>query len=230
MDFAPTDGGSRTRREAGPIGSTCRLYRRTVHLAIYFPGGSLGGQDPFDERLAWVTIRALEDAGAVVVPVRYDDDLLSPNQGRFDSGIRREVEGALAFYRPDRLTVVGKSRGTHGLRLICTEHFEVPDDTRLIWLTPVWRSDGSWNAARSNPFPSLYVVGLADHQYHDAERHAGVSGETVAIAEADHRLEVAGDVFATLDAWRTMAEAVVRFAARSGAESADGAPGGSSTG
>lgn len=38
-----------------------------MHLAIYFPGGALRGQDPFDERLAWVTIRALEDAGAVVV-------------------------------------------------------------------------------------------------------------------------------------------------------------------
>ena len=81
-------------------------------------------------------------------------------------------------------------------------------------MTPVWRSDGSWNAARSTSYTSLYVVGFADHQYHDAERHAEVRGETVAIADADHRLEVAGDIFATLDPWRTMAEAVVRFAAR----------------
>jgi len=185
-----------------------------VHLAIYFPGGAIAGQDPFDERLAWVTIRALEDAGAVVVPVRYDDDVLTPNQERFETGVRREVKGALSFYRPDRVTVVGKSRGTHALRLICTEEFPLPDDTRLIWLTPVWRSDGSWNAARACPYTSLYVVGLADHHYHDAERHTEVCGETVAIADADHRLEVAGDIFATLDAWRTMAETVVRFAGR----------------
>lgn len=185
-----------------------------MHLAIYFPGGSVAGQDPFDERLAWVTMRALEQAGAVVFPVHYDDDALAPNPERFDHGVRREVRGALSFYHPDRVTVVGKSRGTAALRLICTEEFELPDDTRLIWLTPVWRSDRSWNAARSSPHPSLYVVGLADHHYHDAERHAEVSGETVGIADADHRLEVAGDIFATLDAWRTMAEAVVRFAAR----------------
>jgi len=190
------------------------LYRRHVHLAIYFPGGSLRGQDPFDERLAWVTIRALEDAGTVVVPVRYDDDLLAPDRERFESGIRREVNGALAFYRPDCVTVVGKSRGTHGLRLISTENFELPEDTRLIWLTPVWHADASWNAACSSPFTSLYVVGLADSEYHDPDRHAAVRGETVAIARADHRLEVAGDIFATLDAWRTMVEAVVRFAAR----------------
>jgi hypothetical protein len=199
------------------IGSYCacfQLYRRNVHVALYFPGGSIPGQDPFDERLAWITIRALEGAGAVVVPVRYDDDVIAPDQERFESGVRRDVTGALAFYRPDRVTLVGKSRGTYALALLCTEQFEFPDDTRLIWLTPVWHSDGSWNAAQASPYTSLYVVGLADHQFHDAERHAAVRGETLEIASADHRLEVAGDIFATLDAWRTMAQAVARFAAR----------------
>lgn len=112
-----------------------------------------------------MTIRALEDAGAVVVPVRYDDDLLSPDQERFEAGIRRELTGALAFYRPDRVTIVGKSRGTHALALVCNEDF------------------------------------LADHQYHDADRHREVLGETVEISGADHRLDVADDIFATLDAW-----------------------------
>ena len=46
-----------------------------MHLAVYFPGGSIPGQDPLDERLAWVTLRALEQAGAFVVPVRYDDNV-----------------------------------------------------------------------------------------------------------------------------------------------------------
>lgn len=84
----------------------------------------------------------------------------------------------------------------------------------MIWLTPVWRSDEVWRAACANTIESLHVVGLADSEYHDPERHTAVAGETVAIAEADHRLEVAGDVFATLGSWRTMAEAVVRFAGR----------------
>ena len=185
-----------------------------VHLALYFPGGSLPGQDPFDERLAWVTIHALEHAGATVVPVRYDDELLTPDPERFESGIRREVRGALAHHQPDRVTIVGKSRGTYALRVVCSDDFALPEDTRLIWLTPVWRSDASWQAACANPWPSLHVVGLADHEYHDPDRHAAVPGETVAIADADHRLEVPGDIFATLDAWRTMTDAVVRFAGR----------------
>jgi len=45
---------------------------------------------------------------------------------------------------------------------------------------------------------------------------AGFDGlrRAVAVTKLDHRLEVAGDVFATLGSWRTMAEAVVRFAGR----------------
>jgi hypothetical protein len=185
-----------------------------VHLAIYFPGGSLPGQDPFDERLAWVTLRALEQTDALVLPVHYDDNVVDADRSRFESGVRRDVRGALAYYQPERLTIVGKSRGTLALRLVCTEDFELPDDTRFIWLTPVWKSDESWQAACSNTIPSLHVIGLADSDYHDPERHRAVFGETVAIPDADHRLEVRGDIGATLDAWRTMADAVARFTAR----------------
>lgn len=185
-----------------------------MHLALYFPGGSIPGQDPFDDRLAWVTIRSLEQAGARVVTVRYDESLLAPDRELFETGVRREVRGALAFHRPDRLTMLGKSRGTHALALACREPFDLPDDTRFIWLTPVWRADESWQAACNNTITSLHIVGLADDEYHLPERHAAVQGETVEVPGADHRLEVPGDVFATLDSWRTMADAIVRFAGR----------------
>src|SRR2546427_2293823 len=117
-----------------------------MHLAIYLPGGALPGQDPSAAPLAWMTIRALEDAGATVVPVRYDDHVLAPDRERFESSVRRELRGALSFYQPNRVTLLGKSRGTHALRLACTEDFALPDDTRLIWQTPVWRSDKSPHA------------------------------------------------------------------------------------
>jgi hypothetical protein len=181
---------------------------------MYFPGGYLPGQDPFDERLAWVTIRALEQAGAAVLSVRYDDSVIESNKERFESGVRREIRGAVRHHQPSRLTLVGKSRGTHALALACSEDFELPSDTRLIWLTPTWKWDASWEAACSNPYPALHIVGLADDQYHRPDRHWLVPGITVEIPAADHRLEVAGDVARTLDAWRTMAEAIVQFASR----------------
>jgi hypothetical protein len=185
-----------------------------MHLAIYFPGGSIPGQDPFDDRLAWVTMRALEHAGAFVVPVRYDDDVIAQDPSKFESGVRRELRGALAHHGPSRLTIVGKSRGTFALRIALTEDLEYPDDTRMIWLTPLWQSDEAWRAACANPIDSLHVVGLADSGYHDPERHQAVAGETVAIPNADHRLEVPGNVSATLDSWQIMAKAIVRFAGR----------------
>ena len=185
-----------------------------MHVAIYFPGGYGPGQDPFDSPLASVTIRALEDAGAFVVPVRYDDTFFKPDAERFADGVRREVRGALAFHQPDRVTFLGKSRGTPALRIVCGEAFHLPSDTRVIWQTPVWRSDKAWDAARTTDLESLHLVGLADHEYHDPERHRAVRGKTVEFPDADHGLEVGGDVLATLDTWRRMAESVIAFAGR----------------
>jgi len=186
-----------------------------VHLAIYFPGGALPGQDPFAAPLAYLSIRAMEETGATVVPVRYDDNPFAADHERFAASVRRELQGALSFYQPDRVTILGKSRGTHALRIVCVEDFWLPSDTRLIWQTPVWKSDEAWEAARSTDLKSLYIVGLADHQYHDPDRHAHLSGETVAIDGGDHGLEIAGDILATLLAWHTNADAIRQFASRS---------------
>jgi hypothetical protein len=185
-----------------------------VHLGFYFPGGYVPGQDPFDNWLARFTIQAMEEAGAVVLPIRYDDSVREPDAERFEAGVRREVSGALAFHRPERVTILGKSRGTHALRVVCTADFDLPPDTRLIWQTPVWRSDRSWEAARTTRYESLYLVGLADHEYHDPERHRSVPGRTVEFPCGGHGLEIAGDVLGSLDNVRAMAEAIIEFTAR----------------
>lgn len=200
------------RKLAAGVGDSRDL--REVHLAIYLPGGYVPGQDPFAQGIVWVTIRALEDAGAMVVPVRYDDSILATDRNRFESGIRREVRGALSFYQPDRVTFLGMSRGTHAVRLVAAGDFELPEDTRLIWLSPAWNtSDDTWSAAKASKLPSLHIVGLAD-QIYDPGRHSEVPGETLAIHGADHSLEVPGDILATLEAWGMVANAVLGFAGR----------------
>jgi hypothetical protein len=191
-----------------------------MHLAFYFPGGYMPGEDlaerkphAFVERLAWVTLRALEQAADVVEPVLYDA-IPASDLDRFRTGVIRDVRAGLEQHKPDRVTLVGKSRGVSALGVVLQE-VELPADTRIIWLTPVWRNGGpNWDIARENAISALYVVGLAD-ELHKPDRHAVMIGRTVAIPDADHRLEVSGDIFATLAAWRTMAEAVVAFASRS---------------
>ncbi len=106
------------------------------------------------------------------------------------------------------------SRGTHAVRLLSAGDFELPQDTRLIWQSPAWKSsDDTWHAARSSKLQSLHIVGLAD-QLHDPERHGEVPGETLEIPGANHVFEVDGDVLATLEVWRHVADAVLRFAGR----------------
>jgi hypothetical protein len=156
-----------------------------VHLAVCFPGGSIPGQDPFDDRLDWVTIRALEQAGAFVVPVRYDDDVLGPDRARFEDGVRRELRGALAHHEPTRLTLVGKSRGTNAVQIACTEEFAFPGDTRMTWLTPLWRSERVWRAASANTLESLHVVGLADGSARDPPVGQVVEPRLVGLAVLD---------------------------------------------
>ena len=122
---------------------------------------------------------------------------------------------ALQRYQPDSLSIVGKSFGTLAVGYLCSDQFLLPTDTRLVWLTPVWKWDDPWKAACESKLPALNVVGLADHEYHLPDRHDAVAGKTVAIPQADHRLEVSNDIFATLAAWRSMAEAVIEFVQRS---------------
>lgn len=178
------------------------------------PGEDLVEHEPhaFVERLAWVTLRALEQTGATVEPVLYDA-LSFLDFDSFSAGVVRDVPKALDRHRPDRVTLVGKSMGTSALGVILQRKVELPPDTRLVWITPTWRHDALWELARDTTVESLYIVGLADG-HHLPERHAAMPGRTVAIEGADHRLEVPGDVFATLSAWRTMAEAVHAFACR----------------
>lgn len=184
-----------------------------THLAITFPGGYLREVDPHAAPLAVVLRRALEEAGAVVEPILYDDLL---DMDAFARGVRRDVDRLLEAHQPRSVTFVAKSLGTKALGLVCATMRQPPEDTRLIWVTPVWRWDQAWASARAASWPSLYLVGLDDHEFHRPDRHAAMHGETVAIEGADHGLEIPGDIVATLESWRTAAQAVTTFTRRPG--------------
>jgi hypothetical protein len=183
---------------------------RLTHLAIAFPGGYLREVDPHAAPLAIVLRRALEEAGAVVEPIFYDDLL---DMDTFERGVRRDVDRLLEAHQPQSVTFVAKSLGTKALGIVCAT-MQPPEDTRLIWVTPVWKWDEAWAAAQAASWPSLYLVGLDDHDFHRPDRHSTMPGETVAIEGADHGLEIPGSIVATLDSWRTTAQAVTNFAQR----------------
>ena len=108
-----------------------------THLAIVFPGQRYGHEAP----LLWYARHALQEVGASVVSVTYDD---TTDERRFFAGVRRDVTAALESHRPDRVTFVAKSLGTHALAEVARAG--LAPDASAVWLTPVW-SDDSLRAA-----------------------------------------------------------------------------------
>jgi hypothetical protein len=182
------------------------------HLALIFPGMGYG----HGQALLRYSRQALEELGATVIPVRYEVLARWDRQGAFWSPERQAAFAAevvettgqvLTDNQPARLTLVGKSLGCHALAHVLNE-VDIACPVRVVWLTPVWNVDETWQAARRCQWPSLYCVGLADPN-HDPERHRVLSGRSITIEGGDHSLEVDGDVKATLGALERVISAVM---------------------
>ena len=110
---------------------------------------------------------------------------------------------ALLQHRPYRqLTVVGKSLGTFAMgQLLATTQLSLP--VRAVWLTPLLRIAGVRAWIEQAKLPSLFVIGTADPHYDAAllaDLETKTGGESVVIEDADHSLEIAGDVTRSLQA------------------------------
>ena len=79
--------------------------------------------------------------------------------------------------------------------------------------TAVWRPRGAWSGAGSR-LRSLIVGGSSD-PYHDPAGFDAVAtaldAATLIVPNADHALEVPGDVHATLNAMQSLIPAVLEF-------------------
>ncbi|HET9058584.1 MAG TPA: hypothetical protein VFN61_01585 [Acidimicrobiales bacterium] len=88
--------------------------------------------------------------------------------------------------------------------------------TAAVWVTPLISEDPFYAALASKSWPSLVVAGSADPSHHPARqdqlgRRAG--WRSLVVEGADHSLEVAGDVKATVAGLARVVEAVLDFTA-----------------
>jgi hypothetical protein len=184
------------------------------HAAVIFPGMGYTHAYP----ILHLAGLALEQVGATVERVTYPvvtewtgqkQFWTAEREARFYRDARADVHRVLGS-RPDRLTLVGKSLGSHVLAALVAEP-DLPDRTEAIWLTPVLGEDDVFDGARRSCWRSLFVVGT-DDPAHRPDRQASVPGDVVMLP-GNHSLEVEGDVIATVDNYRRLTEEIVRFLA-----------------
>jgi len=178
-------------------------------LALLFPGFGYRATMP----LLHYTERSLLWRGLDVLrlDLAYDTDpafeAAAPSARR--AWLRRDAEraarAAISQRAYRRHVLVGKSLGTLALADLVEETF-VDDPPTCIWLTPLLGNEGLRRAVLQRRPPSLFAIGTADALYDEAvlqELTSATDGRAVVLEGADHSLEIAGDVRASLDALRT---------------------------
>jgi len=197
-----------------------RFFRHddaTSHLAIVLPGYGYNCDMP----VLYFTVSHLLDQGVEVLQVDYAYSRL-PAYRALDAEERQRwlvadvtaaCRTALAQRPYQRLTLIGKSLGTRAMaHLLATE--EALQSTATVWFTPPWHEApirASLLAARQ---PALVVIGTADPHYDPdlaAEIRQAINGKMLVIADAEHGLEVTGDVVRSVQAIEQTMRAVQRF-------------------
>jgi predicted alpha/beta-hydrolase family hydrolase len=192
----------------------------TDHVAILLPGVGYTVHMP----LLYYPMLELVERGADVLRLetmyvkRPDFDRLSPAEKarRVFTDAAAACRAALAQRAYTKVTLVGKSLGTLAMgHLLTTE--PALTHAECIWLTPLSWNDTLRSQIHQVKPRSLFVAGTSDPHYHSAflaEVEAATAGEVVVIEAANHSIEIAGDVMASLQALETVMHAVRRFLSR----------------
>jgi predicted alpha/beta-hydrolase family hydrolase len=185
------------------------------HLALVLAGAGYGPDGP----VLTLPSQALAQAGAEVVVVPYPTWRPGGNEQwrvEFLDLVHASIAGLVAQRTPRRLTFVGKSLGTEVVACLPPAVVAATAEVDVLWLTPVFGRDVVREGAVAKEWPCLVVSGAADPSYDEAATDAVVrasrAGSTLLIPGADHALVVGGDVGATVEGWRRLADAVLVFA------------------
>lgn len=110
---------------------------------------------------------------------------------------------------------MGKSLGTLAMGYLLTAE-SVAAERRAVWLTPLLGDDRLREQMLTYGGLSLFAIGTDDPGYDPtrlAEARAATGGEAVVIEGADHSLDVAGDVIASLRGVERVVRALGHFIA-----------------
>jgi predicted alpha/beta-hydrolase family hydrolase len=189
------------------------------HLVLVLPGFGYSCDMP----VLYFTINHLLDRGADVLQVEYrynrHAEYLSSGPHERQRWLHADVSAAwraaLDQRTYQRFTVIGKSLGTRAMPQLLANH-PLLNGAHTIWFTPVWHEEPVATALRNIAQPTLVVIGTADPLYDDVLATATAANEhctVTVIPDADHSLEVAGDVIRSVQILENVLVAIQRFTA-----------------
>jgi hypothetical protein len=186
-------------------------------LALFFPGRGYTCAMP----LLYYPTRLLVEKGADALWVEYNytrtpgfDALSSHEQLQWISGdSSAAVMMALSEGHYSEVILVGKSLGSLALsHLILNE--PALRDAAVVWLTPLLRNTFVQKSIAQAKPRSLFILGSADPLY-DAqgldEARRATNGAVLLVPQANHSLEIPGDLPATLQAMGQALDAIAKF-------------------
>ncbi len=201
-----------------PVPNTfLRQQGETVRLAILLPG--LGYT--CDMPLFYYAVKLLTAGGADLLAVEYAYNRRADFRDLPQSEQRRWLlADATAAYRAglaqrayEDVTLIGKSLGTLAMpHLLATA--DAFESVRAVWFTPLLSEDSVRQQLLGGREPKLVVIGIAD-PYYDPATLAGIQSatgrEVLVVEDADHSLQVPGDVVRSVQALEQAMRGVQRL-------------------
>jgi hypothetical protein len=127
--------------------------------------------------------------------------------------VKSVVEEVLGGTNYDQCFLLSKSIGSIPMAMEWT-HKNFIRNMIGIWLTPLLKDDNVYKTLLTTKLPSLCVIGDQDDHFIEERVTALKNNEfirTISVPNADHSLEIQGDVSASIDAVKTVTEAVEEF-------------------
>jgi hypothetical protein len=182
-----------------------RVYdRRSDRWAVVLPGANYLPDAP----LLWFAREGAVSAGRNVLAVwdTFDgtSDAMRWVTDRLEAALRHVGDKAQPL-------LIAKSLTTLATGLAAEKSLPA------VWLTPLLNSSSPFasvvvDGLRGATAASLLIGGTADRSWDGSVARSIAEARVVEIPDADHALQVAGDLNRSLEALRTVAEAIAEFA------------------
>lgn len=175
----------------------------TATLAVLLPGHGYTAAMPLFYYSEWIAL----DRGWDVLRVDYDyrvfwaDASTDERKQRLNADVDAALSDGLRQRDYDRIVLIGKSMGTRAMAHILSER---PNkDVWNVWLTPLLNEPEVKGYIEQRPGQTFVAIGTEDFAYDQKYLEwlvASGNVEVVIIEDADHSMDVSGDILGSIQA------------------------------